>query len=262
MAGAGAPGEGRFVGTRVVVTGAARGLGLGVARRFVAEGGLVWLADIEPGVGAVAAEIGAVAGVVCDVAEPGAVDALVGAVVDRHGGLDVAVANAGIGGGGPVAEMTDEAVRRILAVNLDGVFAVCRAAARVMAPAGSGSIVTVGSVFGRDTPAGSAAYGASKAGVAAVTQALARELAPRGVRVNCVSPGHMGTELYWAALRRRAAATGRGYEEMVAAELAQVPLGRFGPGEDVAGLVTFLASADASYITGQTINIDGGLQPR
>ena len=125
----------------------------------------------------------------------------------------------------------------------------------------SGVIVTTGSVFGRDTPAGSGAYGAAKAGVMALTHALARELATDGVRVNCVSPGHMGTELYWAALQRRANASGRAYEEMVAAELGQVPMGRFGTGDDVAGLVAFLASDDAAYLTGQTINIDGGLQP-
>jgi NAD(P)-dependent dehydrogenase (short-subunit alcohol dehydrogenase family) len=158
--------------------------------------------------------------------------------------------------------VTDDAFRRIIAVNLEGVFFTCRAAARAMLPGGAGSIITVGSVFGRDTPAGSGAYGAAKAGVVALTQALARELAPAGIRVNCISPGHMGTELYWSALRRRAAATGRTFDETSAGELAQVPLGRFGTGDDVAGLVTFLASPDAAYITGQTINIDGGLQPR
>ena len=252
----------RFVGTRVIVTGAARGLGLGVTRRFVQEGAVVWLADIDDRVENVATDIGADAGVVCDVADSTAVDALVAAMVERHGGLDVAVANAGIGGGGPLREMADEAWRRILAVNLDGVFFTCRAAARAMIPQRAGAIVTVGSVFGRDTPAGSAAYGAAKAGIVALTQSLARELAPVGIRVNCVSPGHMDTELYRAALRRRAAASGRTFEETVAGELAQIPLARFGTGEDVAGLVTFLASADASYVTGQTINVDGGLQMR
>jgi NAD(P)-dependent dehydrogenase (short-subunit alcohol dehydrogenase family) len=182
-------------------------------------------------------------------------------VVAEHGRLDVMVANAGIGGGAPIADLSDELYRRIMAVNLDGVFFSCRAAARAMRLEKSGVIVTTGSVFGRDTPAGSGAYGAAKAGVMAMTHALARELAGSGVRVNCVSPGHMGTELYWNALQRRAIASGRGYKEMVAAELAQVPMGRFGTGEDVAGLVAFLASDDAAYLTGQTINIDGGLQP-
>lgn len=252
----------RFTGQAVLVTGAARGLGRGVAERFVREGARVWLADVDPLVTTAAAEVGAEAGVVCDVADSAAVDALVATIVDAADRLDVAVANAGVGGGGRLVDMTDEAIRRIIAINLEGVAFTCRAAARTMLPRGSGVIVTVGSVFGQDTPAGSAIYGATKAGVVALTHALARELAPIGIRVNCVSPGHMGTELYWAALQRRATATGRRYEEMVEHERAQVPLGRFGTGEDVGALVAFLASPDAAYLTGQTINIDGGLQPR
>jgi meso-butanediol dehydrogenase/(S,S)-butanediol dehydrogenase/diacetyl reductase len=250
----------RFEGRTVIVTGAARGLGLGIARRFSREGADVWMVDIDELVLGSAGEIGEQA-VVLDVSEPGAIDAIVETVVEERGQLDVMVANAGIGGGAPLADLSDELYHRIMAVNLDGVFFSCRAAARAMRIAKSGVIVTTGSVFGRDTPAGSGAYGAAKAGVMALTHALARELAGDGVRVNCVSPGHMGTELYWNALQRRAAASGRGYEEMVAAELAQVPMGRFGTGDDVAGLVAFLASDDAAYLTGQTINIDGGLQP-
>lgn len=252
----------RFAGHVVLVTGAARGLGEGIARRFVQEGARVWAADVDPLVVDTASAIGGAAGVVCDVADSARVDAMVDAIVQQAGRLDVAVANAGIGGGGRLVDMTDEAIRRIIATNLEGVLFTCRAAARAMLPRGSGSIVTVGSVFGQDTPAGSSVYGATKAGVVAVTHALARELAPSGIRVNCVSPGHMGTELYWRALQRRAAASGRRYDETVAHERGQVPLGRFGTGEDVGALVAFLASEDAAYLTGQTINIDGGLQPR
>ncbi|HEY8447967.1 MAG TPA: SDR family NAD(P)-dependent oxidoreductase [Thermomicrobiales bacterium] len=254
--------SGRFAGKRVLVTGGANGLGRGVAERFIAEGAAVWIADCDERVGEIAAEIGAAGGARCDVSVAGEIDAVVARIVEQSGGLDVAVANAGIGGRAPVVEMTDEQFRRIISVNLEGVFFTCRAAARVMLPQRSGVIVTVGSVFGRDTPAGSSAYGASKAGVVALTQALARELASAGIRVNCVCPGHMGTELYWAALRRQAAMTGQTFEEAAAAERSQVPLGRFGTGEDVAGLIAFLASDDASYITGQTINVDGGLQMR
>lgn len=134
-----------------------------MVQRFVVEGATVWIAT-----DAIAAEHEAI-GVVCDVSDSGQVDAVVAAMDERHGGLDVAVANAGIGGGGPITEMTDECYRRIVAVNLDGVYFTCRAAARVMLPAGSGVIVTVGSVFGQDTPAGSSAYGAAKAGVVAIT---------------------------------------------------------------------------------------------
>ena len=252
----------RFVDAAVVVTGGANGLGRGVVERFVAEGAAVWIADLDARVEEVAAETGAAAGVRCDVSEPGAVAAVVDAVVAGHGRLDVMVANAGIAGGAPIADLDDELYRRILSVNLDGVFHACRAAARVMLPRRAGSIVTVSSVFGRDSPAGSAAYGAAKAGVIALTQSLARELAPHGIRANSIAPGHMMTDLYARAVARRAARTGRSPEDVFAEELAQVPMGRFGIGADVAGVVAFLASDDARYVTGQTINVDGGLQTR
>jgi meso-butanediol dehydrogenase/(S,S)-butanediol dehydrogenase/diacetyl reductase len=251
----------RFEATRVLVTGGANGLGLGIAERFVGEGALVWIADQDPETEVIAGRHGA-AGFVCDVSDSAQVDSIFERMISQLGGIDVVVANAGIGGSGPIVEMSDAAYRRVMGVNLDGVFFTCRAAARAMIPARSGVIVTVGSVFGRDTPANASAYGASKAGVVAITHAIARELAPHGIRVNCISPGHMGTELYWRALERRAGRRGISVDEISAEELAAVPLGRFGTGEDVAGLVAFLASPDASYLTGQTINIDGGLQPR
>ena len=197
-----------------------------------------------------------------DAGEPGAIDTAVEAVVSQTGRPAVMVVNAGIGGGAPISDLSDDLYRRIMRINLDGVFFSCRAAARVMRSAQAGSTVAIGSVFGRDIPAGSGAYGASKAGIIAMTHALARELAPDGVRVNCVRPGHMGMELYRSALRRRAAESGRTYEETAEAELTQIPMGRFGPGDDVAGFVAFLVSDDAEYIMGQTINIDGGLQSR
>lgn len=256
------PAARRFVDATVIVTGGANGLGRGVVHRFVAEGGSVWIADLDERVEAIAGELGAVAGVRCDVSDPGAVAALVDAVVATRGRLDVMVANAGIAGGAPVAELDDDQYRRILAVNLDGVFHACRAAARAMLPRRAGSIVTVSSVFGRESPAGSAAYGAAKAGVIAITQSLARELAPHGIRANGIAPGHMMTELYERAVARRAARTGRAPDDVFAEELAQVPMGRFGTAVDVAGVVAFLASEDARYVAGQTINVDGGLQTR
>ena len=121
--------------------------------------------------------------------------------------------------------------------------------------------MTVGSIFGRDTPAGSGVYGATKAGVIALTHALARELGPYGIRVNCVSPGNMATEMHWAALRRRSVAAGVPFERAVAEVRASIPLGRHGTGDDIGAVVSFLASDDAAYITGQTINVDGGYQP-
>jgi sorbitol-6-phosphate 2-dehydrogenase len=254
---------GRLKDQVAIVTGAAQGLGLGIATRLAAEGARVVLADISDAIHTAAARIGPeVTAQVCDVADSAAVDRLVAEAVEQHGWLDVMVANAGVGGGVPIVEMTDEAFRRIVAVNLEGAFYCCRAAARVMIPRQSGSIVTVGSIFGRDTPARSAAYGASKAGIVALTQASARELGTYGIRVNCISPGNMDTDMHWAALRRRADATGETFEHLRDAVRASVPLGRHGTAEEIAAVVAFLVSPDASYVNGQTINVDGGFQPR
>jgi NAD(P)-dependent dehydrogenase (short-subunit alcohol dehydrogenase family) len=255
--------DGRLNGQVAIVTGAAQGLGLGIATRLAAEGARVVLADVSEVVRTAAADIGPeVTAHVCDVADSAAVDRLVAEAVAKHGRLDIMVANAGVGGGGSIVEMTDEAFRRIVAINLEGAFYCCRAAARVMIPRQGGSIVTVGSIFGRDTPASAAAYGASKAGVMALTQAAARELGPHGIRVNCISPGNMDTEMHWAALQRRADATGEPFEGLRDAVRAGVPLGRHGTAADIAAAVAFLVSPDASYVTGQTINVDGGFQPR
>ena len=249
--------------TRVaIVTGAARGLGLDIARRLLRDGMTVTMADVDKGVSDTASRLGNRAfATVCDVRDPIQVDSLVQSTVTRLDRLDLFVANAGVGGGGPIAEMSDDAYRQIVGVNLDGAFFSCRAAARVMIPARAGSIVTVGSIFGRDTPAGAGIYGATKAGVIALTHALARELGPYGIRINCVSPGNMATEMHWTALRRRSAAADLPFEQVVEEVRARIPLGRHGTGDDVAAVVSFLASDDAAYITGQTINVDGGYQP-
>jgi NAD(P)-dependent dehydrogenase (short-subunit alcohol dehydrogenase family) len=246
----------------VIVTGGANGLGLGVVKRFVRDGASVWIADIDERTSEIAREVGATEGIICDVSQSARVEAVVDAAVERHGRLDVMVANAGIGGGAPVIDLSDELYRKVLAVNLDGVFYSCRAAARVMVGQRSGVIVTVSSVFGRDGAAGSSAYSAAKAGVIGLTQSLAKELAPLGIRVNAIAPGHMGTDLYWRAIQRRADAAGSSFDAMAQQELDQIPIGSFGTGDDVAGLVAFLSSPDAAYLTGQTINIDGGLQMR
>ncbi|MDQ2683218.1 MAG: SDR family oxidoreductase [Chloroflexota bacterium] len=247
----------------ILVTGAARGIGRAVASWFAEDGCAVVALDVDDQVSALQDQPGGqIVPFVGDVSDPVVVDRVVAETVDRYGRLDVLVANAGIGGGAPVAELTDEQFRRILDVNLFGVFACCRAAARVMIPRRSGRIITVGSIFGQDPPGGSAAYAASKAGVAALTISLSRELGPHGITVNCVSPGHIETDMYAAALQRRATLRGVSLEEITQRELDPIALGRFGTPDDVAAVVQFLASPAAAYVTGQRINVDGGIQPR
>lgn len=254
---------GTLAGEVAIVTGGARGIGLAIAHRLLADGATVVLADVRPPDAEIVDQLGEDAIVAtCDVSDSASVDDLVSMTMQRFGRLDIMVANAGIGGGGLVTDMTDETFRRILSVNLEGSFYCCRAATRAMVPAHKGVILTVGSIFGRDTPARTAAYGASKAGVMAMTVALSRELGPFGIRVNCVSPGNMATEMHWSALRTRAEREEVSFDTVLEEVRESIPLGRHGEPEDVAALVSFLASPNAAYITGQTINVDGGFQPR
>jgi NAD(P)-dependent dehydrogenase (short-subunit alcohol dehydrogenase family) len=252
-----------------LVTGAAAGLGEGIARRLAADGWAVALLDVSPAVSATAGRLmseldlpgGRLLPIVADVAEAAALDDAVAEVVETFGGLRLAVANAGIGGpSDEVVDLDEEDWDRVLAVNLRGAFLTCRAAARVMREAREGSIVVIASLFGRDPVPRGAAYCASKAGVEALARSLSLELAPYGVRVNTISPGNMATEMHWDELRARAAVSGHSYAEELEAARRDVPLGRHGTGADIGAAVAFLASDDASYITGHTLSVNGGIQ--
>jgi NAD(P)-dependent dehydrogenase (short-subunit alcohol dehydrogenase family) len=252
---------------RSVVTGAARGLGEDVAARLVVDGGRVALLDLDEGVARTAERLGSSnpAGTAfaarCDVSNEADVSVAVAEVVERFGGIDLLVNNAGIGGpSASVVDLSLDEFRRVLDVNLVGTFLMARACARVMAEGGSGGcIVNIGSIFGqRGTPNG-AAYCASKGAVALFTHSLALELAPLGIRVNTVAPGNMWTEMHLADLRIEVERGGGTLEEQVERTRATVPLGRHGTGEDVAGAIAWLASPDASYVTGQTIGVNGGV---
>jgi 3-oxoacyl-[acyl-carrier protein] reductase len=169
-------------------------------------------------------------------------------LVEEAGDLDVLVNNAGITRDGLLARMPDEDWRDVIETNLSGAFYTCRAAARGMMRRRAGSIVNISSIVGVHGNPGQTNYSAAKAGIIGFTKALARELGSRGVRANVVAPGYVTTRL-----------TDVLPEELQQAMLANTPLGRLGSPEDVAGAVRFLASDDASFITGEVLLVDGGL---
>jgi NAD(P)-dependent dehydrogenase (short-subunit alcohol dehydrogenase family) len=259
---------------RAIVTGGARGLGAAIAGRLARDGADVVLLDVSAGVTATAGRLaggaggaggaagGRVAvGLVADVSDEMASAAAVERAVHTLGGVDVLVNSAGIGG--PDTDIAGTSLaefRRVLDVNLTGTFLMCRAVAAVMIGQGSGgAIVNMGSVFGQQGVAGGAGYCASKAGVALLTHSLALELAPYGIRANTIAPGNMATEMHWDELRSRAARSGTTFGEQVELVKASVPLGRHGTGGDIAGVVAWLVSPDAGYVTGQTIGVNGGI---
>jgi len=240
-----------------IVTGAARGIGLAIAERFAAEGASVTIADIlDQEGGTAAAAIGA-AYMHCDVAQAADVQALVAAVVARHGAVDILVNNAGIALGGDFLDVTEADFDRVLAVNLKGSFLMLQACARQMvkqAGAGRkpGAIINMSSVNDTLTIPGIVSYCVSKGGVSQLTRATAVALAPHGIRVNAIGPGSISTDMMKGVLADRAALN---------RALSRTPLGRVGEPSEVASIAAFLASDDASYVTGETIYVDGGRMP-
>lgn len=254
-----------MTGGTALVTGAARGIGYAIALRLAEDGWSVMMSDRSDDVESAAATLSGktgnanVAGARSDVTLESDVEALVAATVDRFGGLDLLVVNAGIGGDADhLADLQAEAFDLVIAVNLRGAFLSLRAAAKIMRGQGSGSIVTVSSVYGRIPVAGTAAYSASKAGLVAMTKTAALELGPSGITVNAISPGYIDTPMRWDALRNRAKLAGTTADELYANDIASVPLRRYGTGADVAGAVAFFAGKDSRYITGHVLELTGG----
>jgi 3-oxoacyl-[acyl-carrier protein] reductase len=240
-------------GKIALVTGASRGIGRAIAVDLARHGASVFCTSTKSGgcadtLAAIAAVAGQGHALVADVADPASVDALAKAVLEQAGRLDLLVNNAGITRDGLFLRMSNDDFDAVLNTNLRGVFLVCKAFARSMAKARGGRIVNIGSVVGLTGNAGQANYAASKAGLVALSQSLAQEFGGRGITVNTVAPGFITTDMT-AALP----------EEVAKAMLQQIPLGRFGQPEDVAGAVTFLCTEAAGYITGQTLVVDGGM---
>ncbi len=267
----------RLDGRLALITGAARGLGLAMGRRFREEGAEVIVNDLDPEAAEkAAAELGGSA-LAADVSDSAAVATMFGEVADRHGRLDVLVNNAGISGvehdperaadfrqcmlaqateaasGGPVTthidstvELPDDEWHRMLAVHLDGTFYCSREALKIMNPQLSGCILNLGSVMGTAGGAGAAAYCAAKAGILGFTRSLAREVVSRNIRVNAIAPGWIDTDM----------TSFLGETKPLIA--AQTPMGRLGDVDDIAWAAVYLASDEAKFVTGQVLSPNGG----
>ena len=246
----------RFEGRVVVVTGSARGIGAATARRFADEGASVAVLDLDEAAASATAEgLGAAkaVGIACDVADADSVDAAVARVADELGGLDVLVNNAGVTRDNLLFKMTEDDWDLVLGVHLKGSFLMSRAAQKHMVAAKSGKIVNLSSVSALGNR-GQANYSAAKMGLQGFTRTLALELGPFGINVNSVAPGFIVTDMTDDTARR----VGVEPEEYRKAAAAATPVRRVGQPADIAAAVTFLCSDDASFVTGQTLYVDGG----
>ncbi|HTM05023.1 MAG TPA: 3-oxoacyl-ACP reductase FabG [Vicinamibacterales bacterium] len=239
-------------GRVAIVTGASRGIGRAIATRLAAQGARVVAAARAENAAATVAEIEAAGGTAelasVDVTEPASIEALVSGVLERHGRIDILVSNAGITKDQLMLRMKRDDWDQVIATNLTAAFGLAQAVLKPMVKQRGGRIINVASVVGQTGNAGQANYAASKAGLIGFSKALAREVASRGITVNVVAPGLVETDMTRAL-------TGKAQGDWA----AQIPLGRIGAPEDIAAAVCFLASDEASYITGHVLAVNGGM---
>ncbi len=230
-----------------LVTGATRGIGAAIAQELKAKGcKVIGTATTQEGADKITAA--GVQGAVLNVTDGVALDALINSIVQEHGGLHILVNNAGITRDMLAMRLKDDDWDAVMDTNLKAVFRASRAVMRTMMKQRYGRIVNITSVVGASGNAGQANYAAAKAGVAGMTRALARELGSRNITVNCIAPGFIATDM-----------TAGLAEEQQKALLASIPLGHLGQPADIAHAVAFVASPQASYITGQEIHVNGGM---
>lgn len=236
-----------------IITGGARGIGKAIGSAFVREGAKICLVDVDKGLlettkNEIRKSREEILALTCDITKSADVKATMSQVHKTWGRIDILVNNAGIIRRGTIETVTEEDWDRVIEVNLKGTFNCCQAVAAIMKQQGYGKIVNVSSIAGKMGDITSApGYGPSKAGVDALTKTLARQLAPYRINVNAVSPHAIETEMsaQWSEERRKQI-------------IASIPLGRLGKPEDVAEAVVFLASDDASFITGEILDVNGG----
>jgi 3-oxoacyl-[acyl-carrier protein] reductase len=243
---------GQFDGKIAIVTGASRGIGRAIAEKLAAGGATVICvargSNAEPTVTEIVAKGGQAQAASLDVTDAAAVEALIKDTVERHGRIDILVSNAGITRDQLMLRMKRADWDEVISTNLTAAFTLCQAALKPMIKQRSGRIVAISSIVGQIGNAGQANYAASKAGLIGFCKALAREVASRQVTVNVVAPGFVDTDM------TRAIAEGAKSDWV-----AQIPLGRLGSPSDIASAVSFLASDEASYITGQVLAVNGGM---
>ncbi|MEZ5440974.1 MAG: 3-oxoacyl-ACP reductase FabG [Lysobacterales bacterium] len=233
-----------------LVTGASRGIGAAIAARLVNDGWrVVGTATSESGAQAIGERLGSHGeGLVLDVADSAAVDACVADVLQRHGAIDALVNNAGITRDQLLMRLSEADWQAVLNTNLTGIYRTCKALLRPMLKARAGRIVNIASVIGVTGNAGQANYAAAKAGIIGFSKSLAQEVGSRGITVNVVAPGFIETDM-----------TRELPEDAKAALLGRIALGRMGQAHDIAAAVAFLLSPGASYITGETLHVNGGM---
>lgn len=235
----------------ILVTGASRGIGRAIAERFAFEGHFViGTATSEKGAEAIEEYLGESGGIgrVLDVCNDEDIDRLFEEIDSAYGGINVLVNNAGITKDGLLMRMKDDDWSSVIDTNLTSIYRMSRRAVRGMMKARTGRIINITSVVGQMGNAGQSNYAASKAGVEGFTRALAREIGSRGVTVNCVAPGFVETDMTEAL-----------DERLINSMLDAVPVGRMGQPHEIAAAVSFLASDDASYITGEVLAVNGGM---
>lgn len=239
-------------GRRAVVTGGAQGIGFAIATRLVASGAAVSLWDLDAGLvrnsAAQLSENGDAHGVGMDVSKPAEVEAAVAAALERMGGIDILVANAGIAGiNAKTWEYPIESWQQVLDINLTGIFLCCRAIAPIMMRQKYGRIVNTASIAGKEGNPNAPAYSAAKAGVIALTKSLGKELAGYNIAVNCITPAVARTRIFEQMT-----------QEHIDYMLAKIPRGRFVEVDEIASMVAWIVSAENSFTTGAVFDLSGG----